>query len=156
MKEKTLRYPGHVEYVKVLKASGFFDEKKIDIQGAQISPLEFTSKILFDEWKLNEEEEEITVMRVTVKGENAEGKIEEIIYQLHDEYCTKTKTASMSRTTGYTAAAAANLFLEGLFDKKGVFPPELIGKYDDCFRFFIDYLNKRGVIYRKTSKIIKK
>ena len=154
MKEKTLRYPGHVEYIKVLKASGFFSETAINVKGSEISPLDFTSKVLFNEWKLGESEEELTVMRITVKGENADGKIEEISYNLHDEYCHETQTSSMSRTTGYTATAAANLFLEGLFKEKGVFPPELVGKHERCFNYFLNYLEERGVFYKKTSKII--
>lgn len=154
MKEKTLRYPGHVEYVKVLKESGFFEEDKISVDGIEVSPLEFTSKILFNEWKLGENEEELTVMRITVKGKNKDGKIEEIIYDLYDEYCPKTKTSSMSRTTGYTATAAANLFLDGLFNEKGVFPPELVGKHEICYNYFIKYLEARNVIYKKSSKLI--
>ncbi len=154
MKEKTLRYPGHVEYVKVLKESGFFNSKEIEINGTKISPLDFTSKILFNEWKLGETEEELTAMRVTVKGENKKGKIEEIVYNLHDEYCNKTQTSSMARTTGYTAASAANLFLEGLFSEKGVFPPELVGKHEKCFHYIIDYLKDRNIHYTKTSRIL--
>jgi saccharopine dehydrogenase-like NADP-dependent oxidoreductase len=154
MKEKTLRYPGHVEYVRVLKESGFFSEAPITINGTEISPLQFTSKILFNEWKLGETEEEITVMRVTVKGKNKKGQIEEVVYNLHDEFCNETNTASMSRTTGYTATAAANLFLEGLFNEKGVFPPELVGKHEACFNYFIEYLEERNVYYKKTTKII--
>jgi lysine 6-dehydrogenase len=115
MKEKTLRYPGHVEYIKVLKDSGFFSENKILVNGTEISPLDFTSKILFNEWKLEETEEELTVMRVTLKGKNPNGQTVEIIYNLYDEYCPETQTSSMARTTGYTATAVANLFLEGLF-----------------------------------------
>lgn len=151
MKEKTLRYPGHVEYVKVLKDSGFFSEKKIMLNGIEISPLDFTSKILFDEWKLGETEEELTVMRVTLKGENDNGEIEEIVYNLYDEYCPKTQTSSMARTTGYTATAVANLFLEGLFTKKGVFPPELIGKHEICFKYILNYLKDRNVNYVKNT-----
>jgi len=154
MKEKTLRYPGHVEYIRVLKESGFFNEEPIDVSGTAISPLQFTSKILFNEWKLGETEEELTVMRVTIKGKNKEDQIEEVVYNLHDEYCAETQTASMSRTTGYTATAAANLFLEGLFTEKGVFPPELVGKHEACFNYFIKYLEARQVHYIKTSKII--
>ncbi len=154
MKEKTLRYPGHVNYVRVLKESGFFNTEKIEVNGVQVSPLDFTSKILIDEWKLGESEEELTVMRVTVKGENADGKNEEVVYTLHDEYCTKTETSSMARTTGYTATAAANLFLEGLFNEKGVFPPELIGKHETCFNYFFNYLEERDIFYKKTSKLI--
>ena len=154
MKEKTLRYPGHVEYVRVLKESGFFSQEKIEIGGNKISPLDFTSKILFNEWKLGEAEEELTVMRVTLKGTNKNGNLEEVVYNLHDEYDPETKTASMSRTTGYTATAAANLFLEGLFKEKGVFPPELVGKHEDCFNYFIKYLGERNVVYKKTSKLL--
>ena len=154
MKEKTLRYPGHVEYVRVLKESGFFNTKEIEVNGTKISPLNFTSKVLFDEWKLGETEEEITVMRITVKGENTDGKIEEITYTLHDEYCSETKTSSMARTTGYTASAAANLFLEGRFKEKGVFPPELVGKHEDCFHYFLNYLKERNIHYKKNSKLV--
>lgn len=153
-KEKTLRYPGHVEYIRVLKESGFFIKDKIEVNGNQISPLDFTSKILFNEWKLGETEEELTVMRVTMKGENANGQREEVVYNLHDEYCKDTNTSSMARTTGYTAAAAANLFLKGMFTEKGVFPPELIGKYEICFNFILNYLEERNVKYRMTSLLI--
>ncbi len=154
MKEKTLRYPGHVEYVRVLKDSGFFSENKIVINGTQISPLDFTSKILFNEWKLGETEEELTVMRVTLKGENKNGQIEEVVYNLYDEYCPETQTSSMARTTGYTATAVASLFLEGLFTEKGVFPPELIGKYETCFEYILNYLEERNVNYIKTQAIL--
>ncbi len=154
MKEKTLRYPGHVEYIRVLKESGFFSETNIEINGTQISPLDFTSKILFNEWKLDPKEEEITVMRITLKGENSHGQIEEIIYDLHDTYCNETHTSSMSRTTGYTATAAANLFLDGLFSEKGIFPPELVGKHKVCFDYFLNYLKERDIHYIKSSKIL--
>jgi saccharopine dehydrogenase-like NADP-dependent oxidoreductase len=155
MKEKTLRYPGHVEYVRVLKDSGFFSEKKIMVDGTEISPLDFTSKILFDEWKLGETEEELTIMRITLKGENKNGETEEVVYNLYDEYCPETQTSSMARTTGYTATAVANMFLEGLFTEKGIFPPELIGKHELCFRYILNYLKERNVNYVKTQTIQK-
>nr|WP_315146729.1 saccharopine dehydrogenase C-terminal domain-containing protein [uncultured Flavobacterium sp.] len=154
MKEKTLRYPGHVEYIKVLKDSGFFSENKILVNGTEITPLDFTSKILFNEWKLEETEEELTVMRVTLKAKNLKGQTVEIIYNLYDEYCPETQTSSMARTTGYTATAVANLFLEGLFTEKGIFPPELIGKDEICFNYILNYLAARNVNYVKTQKIV--
>tara|TARA_Y100000994_G_C15389652_1_gene316829 strand:- start:69 stop:545 length:477 start_codon:yes stop_codon:yes gene_type:complete len=150
MKEKTLRYPGHVEYIRVLKEAGFFDQDTLEVNGVEVSKLDFTSKMLFKEWKLGAQEPELTVMRVSLKGENKDGEVQEIVYDLHDEYCQKTKTSSMARTTGYTATAAANLFLDGLFDEKGVFPPELVGKYEDCFHYFMNYLKERNIHYKKT------
>ncbi len=149
MKEKTLRYPGHVEYIKVLKESGFFNTDNIPINGSEISPLEFTSKILFDEWKLGENEEELTIMRISIIGENGNGEQEQIVYELYDEYDEASQTSSMARTTGYTATAAANMFLDGLFNETGVYPPELIGKHESCFKYIMNYLEDRGVRYRK-------
>ncbi len=149
MKEKTLRYPGHVEYIKVLQESGFFKEETIEVNGVQVAPLDFTSKVLFDEWKLGATEEEFTVMRITLKGTTNEGKETTIVYSLNDVYCKETETSSMARTTGYTATAAANLFLDGLFSEKGVFPPELVGKYEDCFNYVLNYLKERNVYYDK-------
>ena len=93
-------------------------------------------------------------MRITLKGENEKGEIEEVVYNLHDEYCTETQTSSMARTTGYTATAAANLFLEGLFTEKGVFPPELVGKYEACFNYFMKHLKERNIHYVKSTRII--
>lgn len=151
MKEKTLRYPGHIEYINVLKKSGFFNEEKININGFDVSPLEFSSKILFNEWKLGDTEEEITVMRITLKGTNKIGEIKTLVYNLHDEFCPKTNTSSMARTTGYTATAAANLFLDGLFNEKGIFPPEMVGKHEKCFNYFLNYLKERDVIYTKVE-----
>ena len=154
MKEKTLRYPGHIEYIMALKESGFFSEKEIDLDGKKIRPLDFTSKVLIDEWKLGENEEELTVMRITIAGENQQGQREEIVYNLYDEYCQKTETSSMSRTTGYTATAAANMFLDGHFKEKGVFPPELVGKHEACCQYILDYLKERNIEYKKESRIL--
>ena len=148
MKEKTLRYPGHVEYIKVLKSSGFFSEESIDVNGTTVKPLDFTSKILFDEWKLGATEPELTVMRISIKGTSKSGEDCEITYHLHDEYDPETQTSSMARTTGYTATAAANLFLKGIFKEKGVFPPELIGKHEEVFHFVLNYLEERNVFYK--------
>jgi len=123
MKEKTLRYPGHVNNILMLKEVGFFETDPIDVGGSKVKPLDFTSQILFDDWKLGETEEEFTVMRITIKGEDVEGNRKEVILNLYDEYNQETETSSMARTTGYAATAAANLFLDGLFTEKGISPP---------------------------------
>ena len=147
MKEKTLRYPGHVEYIRVLKESGFFSDQIIN--DLNISVLDFTSKVLFKEWKLDPLEEEFTIMRITLEGYNENGNKEKIIYNLFDEFSQKTKISSMARTTGYTATAAINLFLDGVFEEKGVFPPELIGRHRSCFNYFMSYLKERDINYEK-------
>ena len=148
MKEKTLRFPGHIEYVRVLRESGFFSEETIDVKGTKIRPIDLSTHLLFKEWKLGETEPEFTVMRVTVEG-TQDGAPKKVVYHLYDEYDPETQTSSMARTTGYTATAAVNLFAEGKFTEKGVFPPELVGKREGCLDYVLAYLEKRNVIYRK-------
>jgi lysine 6-dehydrogenase len=152
MKEKTLRFPGHIQLIQALKASGFFSEEKMNINGASVTPLDFTSKVLIDEWKLGADEEEFTVMRVTVEGKE-DGVEKTVTYHLYDEYDQETGVSSMARTTGYTCTAAANLFLEGIFTEKGVFPPELVGKHKACFDFFMNYLKERNIHYVKEEVV---
>ncbi|MBI5325999.1 MAG: saccharopine dehydrogenase NADP-binding domain-containing protein [Ignavibacteriae bacterium] len=147
MKEKTLRYPGHIDKIKFLKQSGFFSEKEIMVDNQKIRPIDITAKILFDKWKLGKEEEEFTVMRITVIG-SEKGKPKTYQYDLFDKYDPQTKTSSMARTTGYTATAAANLILQGKFDRKGINPPEFIGEDENCFNSILSYLTERNVIYR--------
>jgi saccharopine dehydrogenase-like NADP-dependent oxidoreductase len=150
MIEKTLRYPGHIDIIIAMKEAGFFEVNPIFVNDVAVIPLEFTSKLLVNQWKLEAEEEEFTVMKVIVKGEK-NGKQETIEYNLLDHYDPLTKTSSMARTTGYTCTATANLIDKGLFKEKGVFPPELIGKDKTCFDFIITYLQERNVTWKKTT-----
>ena len=143
-KEKTLRYPGHVDIIISLKESNFFSETPIDVNGVKVSPLKVTSQILFNEWKLGLEEEELTVMKVILHEKNK--KIE---WCLLDYYDKETKISSMARTTGYTCTAAVNLLAQNIFTEKGVFPPELIGKHKACFDFVLSYLKERRVNWVK-------
>ena len=153
MKEKTLRYPGHVESIRTLRASGFFNKEPISVKGMSISPLEFTSEVLINEWKLKPKEEEFTIMRVTIQGQEG-GKEKEYIYTLYDEYDKVKHETSMARTTGFTATSICQLLIKGKFDKKGVFAPEHIGGHADCCKTVIDYLEERKVRYRLEENIL--
>ncbi len=149
MKEKTLRFPGHIHLIMALKTAGFFDKNPITINNTAIRPIDFTSKILINDWKLNPDDEEFTVMRVTVKGKQ-DGMAQTITYDLYDEYDKVQKLSSMARTTGFSATAHVELILQQKFTGKGVFPLELIGMDADCFNFVMDYLSQRNVIYKET------
>lgn len=153
MKEKTLRYPGHIDLVIALQQAGFFDTNQIAINNVMVSPLQFTSRILINDWKLQPGEEEFTIMKVIISGEK-NGISTTIVYDLYDEYDKSSDISSMSRTTGYTCTAAANLITKGLFKEKGVFPPELVGKDRACFNFVMEYLKQRGVnwLHHEVSK----
>ncbi|MEO5600651.1 MAG: saccharopine dehydrogenase C-terminal domain-containing protein [Cyclobacteriaceae bacterium] len=150
MIEKTLRYPGCIEYLRVLRESGFFSYEEIDVNGIKVRPIDVTSKLLFPKWKLKPGEAEFTVMRIRISGvENGTEKIYE--YNLLDHTDKTTGTLSMARTTGYTCTAAVNLLLDGEFSRLGISPPEFLGEDDNNFRFIIGYLKERGVHYKVTE-----
>jgi len=146
MKEKTLRYPGHIEKIAVLRETGFFSKEPIEISGARITPLEFTARILFPKWKLDEGEGDLTVMQVTVKGRKDGAKTTHH-FDLLDRYDPVKRVISMARTTGYTATVAARMVHAGLYDTRGVSAPEFIGGNPRCVEFLLDGLARRGIHY---------
>ena len=149
MKEKTLRYPGHIEKMAMLRETGFFSQQEIEINGAMIRPLDFTAKVLFPKWKLEEGEVDITILRVIVEGKKA-GKKLRYTYELFDRYDEATRTHSMARTTGYTATVAARMVMEGMYDRVGISAPEFIGEQPECVEFMLNGLKERGVVYKET------
>jgi len=153
MVEKTLRYPGHIDLIKTLRDAGFFSAEPVVINEVKVRPVDVSSKILFPQWKYKEGEEDFTVMRVIVEGIERR-KAVRYTYNLFDRYDKLTKTTSMARTTGYTAAAAVHLLTKGLYKRKGITPPETLGANEDCFKFSLNYLKKRNVIYDLKSENI--
>ena len=145
MIEKTLRYPGCVEYLKVLRECGYFSYDEIEINGNKIRPIDLTAKLLFPKWQMKEGDEDFTIMRIKISGKEADKEVL-YTYTLLDRF--KNNTISMARTTGFTCTSVANLILENKHNKVGISPPEFLG---DHFVFINNYLKSRDVIY-KVSK----
>jgi lysine 6-dehydrogenase len=146
MKEKTMRYPGHIEKMALLRATGFFGTEPIDVGGVKVRPLDVTAKLLFPMWKLQPGEADVTVMRVIVEG-TKNGKRTRWTFDLFDTFDSESGVHSMARTTGYTATAAIRMLGKGMFTDKGVFPPELVGLRRPCVDFLLKELKARNVIY---------
>lgn len=149
MKEKTLRYPGHIEKMAVLRESGFFSSEPVDLDGTKVRPIDLTAKLLFPMWKMDPGEADVTVMKVIVEGKKS-GKKCRVTYDLFDTYDPITNVHSMARTTGYTATAAVRMIAKGLFTEQGVFAPELVGFHPRCVEFLLAELRARGVIYQES------
>jgi saccharopine dehydrogenase-like NADP-dependent oxidoreductase len=146
MKEKTLRYPGHIEKMRMLRESGFFNKETIRVNGVDISPLDLTTALLFPLWMMEEGDEDFTVMRVTVEGEKAGQRMRKEL-NLLDRYDRTTKTTSMARTTGYTCTATVRLLAQGGFTRKGISPPEFVGQQAGAWDFIREDLAKHGVVF---------
>ncbi len=153
MKEKTLRYPGHIEKMAVLRESGFFSGEKIEVGGQMVRPLDMTAKLLFPMWKLEPGEGDITVMLIQVEGRK-DGRRLRYVYDLHDEFDHVTGVTSMARTTGYTATVALRMVAEGLYTRQGISPPEYMGRQSGCVDFLLKGLADRGVIYQERVEVL--
>ncbi len=149
MKEKTLRYPGHIEQMRLLREAGFFNTEEIDVKGVKIKPIEVASKLLLDHWMFEEGDEDVTVMKIVIEGMKDDKRLR-YTYDMLDRYDREKRILSIARTTGYTCTAVARIVLQGKFEEKGVIPPELLGKHPEVYHQVIEYLRKRDVMFKET------
>jgi len=153
IEEKTIRYPGHAEKIRVLRECGLFDTTPMEVKGVKISPREFLTKLLTPKLALKEEKD-LTVMRVDVVGTKGEDEVQHT-FELVDYYDEKKNITSMARTTGYTASIVAQLLAKGKIKERGVVPPEKLGMNKYLFEEILAELGKRGMHIKWTSKVIK-
>ena len=150
MIEKTLRYPGHIDKIKLLKECGFFSTETVNVKGQHIRPIDLTTQLLFPMWDLKDAED-LTIMMVMVEGMKDGRKVRHT-WELSDQFDEASGIHSMARTTGYTATAAVRMITSGLYTRKGVSPPEYVGFEPSCVDFMLKDLAKRDVIYHEKTE----
>jgi len=148
MLEKTLRYPGHIEKMKVLRETGFFSKEEVTVGGVKIRPIDLTSSLLFPSWKFTDKDVDVTVMKVVVEGIK-DGKRTRFTWDLFDRKDETTGIHSMARCTGYTATVALRMIADGVFTQKGVIVPEYFGAQPKCVDYLLKGLRERGVVYKE-------
>jgi lysine 6-dehydrogenase len=153
MKEKTLRWPGHVEKMAMLRHLGLFGTEPILVAGQQVVPRDLTSKLLFPQWTYEEGEEDLTVMRVEAVGQQA-GQRVRLSWDLFDRYDPATRCTSMSRTTAFPCAIVARMLLEGAVPGTGVIVPERLGQAPGVPERVLAELQRRGVHYAERTEVL--
>ena len=151
MVEKTLRYPGHIEKIRVLRESGFLRAEPAMVAGVPVRPIDLAARLLFPLWQFAPGEEDLTAMRVIVEGTSAGARVRRT-FEMLDRYDRTTGTSSMARTTGYTCAAGVRLLARGLWTRLGVAPPEFLGRERACYAFMMAQLGERGVVFAERSE----
>jgi lysine 6-dehydrogenase len=144
LREKTLRYPGHVEKMRMLRDLGFFSTEPLELEGVQVRPLDVTASLLFGAWRLEPGMPELTVMRVEVTGREAGRRVVRRA-DLLDRTDPGTGDTSMARTTGLPAVVVARGLAEGAAMPTGVVPAERIARDRPTFDLLIAELRRRGV-----------
>jgi saccharopine dehydrogenase-like NADP-dependent oxidoreductase len=163
MKEKTLRYPGHIALMRVLRETGLFSKEPVEVPVAgggaggsgsggtvRVRPLDVTARMMFPKWTYAPGEADLTVMRVSAEGRldaTPNGGRVRLQWDLLDYHDPETDTRSMSRTTGFPATIMARFLVEGRFRKPGVHPPETVGAQPGLLDAMLQELQRRGVKY---------
>jgi len=154
MRERTLRYPGHVEKILCLRDAGFFSEQPIQIDGESIRPLDMTAAVLIESWRFEQGETDLTVMQVKAEGTLGEEYVS-LRWDLLDYYDSKADQSSMARTTGFPAAAMGRMIADGTIDMPGVHPPETFGDNDAIVNRLLAELEERSVKFTKTLESVR-
>jgi saccharopine dehydrogenase-like NADP-dependent oxidoreductase len=145
MRERTLRWPGHIELMRVFRELGLFSKQPIEVKGVPVVPLEVTAALLFPKWTFGEGEADLTVMRVEAEGMK-DGRRTILRWDLFDQHDPATGTRSMSRSTAFPATLVARMIAAGRFPLgPGVHPPELPAQRPGFLEEVIDGLRARGV-----------
>lgn len=150
MVEKTLRYPGYAEKIQLLKDIGLFGEHPVKVKDSGVKPLDLTSKLLLPMWKLEEGEQDFTVMRIAVEG-LSEGQAMTEQWDLYDEYDRKNDIHSMARTTGYAATAVVRQLAAGEINRKGLVTPEELSEQPQVVEKILEELRAKNVVFTKST-----
>jgi saccharopine dehydrogenase-like NADP-dependent oxidoreductase len=149
MKEKTLRYPGHIELMRVLRETGLFSHDPIEAGGVKVRPIDVISALMFPKWTYEEGEADLTVMRVAVDG-TKNGAPAHHQWDLLDYFDPETKRTSMARTTAFPCAIIARKIAAGEIDQPGVNPPEKLAHIKGLVDHVLAEHERRGVVYQSS------
>lgn len=145
LREKTLRYPGHAEKMRLLRDCGFFDERPVPLpDGGEAAPRRITEYLLGRLLRREPHHQEMTLMRVTVAGTRA-GRRHQTVWDLADRTDASTGWTSMARTTAFPCAEVVRLLASGAWSRPGVCAPEVLGADRDIFEQVLASLRARGV-----------
>jgi len=150
MWEKTLRYPGHAEKIKLIKKLGLL--RKEPMNSMNINPWNFMIKF-WEETLSFVEEKDLVLMRIRVTGRKGSKKFLHN-YEVVDYFDERKNITAMGRTTAYTAFAVVKLVIEKKIGRKGLVPPEILGMNNNLFENIQQNLEKRDIKIRETIQKI--
>jgi lysine 6-dehydrogenase len=152
MWEKTLRYPGHAEKIKLLRDLGFLDQETVEVSGMKVDPSEVTAR-LFEKKLRKPEIPDIVVILVKVTGLKGRKHVE-YVYRVTDRCDARRNITSMARTTAYTTSIVTQLLAKKAISETGVIPPEELGMNKGVFETLIREMKRRGVSVEENENVL--
>lgn len=107
--EKTIRYPGHCQKVKLLAELGLMSAEPIRVAGRMVRPRALLEQLL--EEKLGGDGPDVVLLRIVVVGRMGTRR-HTLNYELIDRYDPRTGLTAMMRTTAFPASVAAQMLAQ--------------------------------------------
>jgi lysine 6-dehydrogenase len=145
MEYKTLRYPGHAEQMRTIRALGLLSLDPIQVRGQSVVPRQ--AFISCAEPRLRRPGgRDLVALRVIVDGQRG-GIDRHVIWEMVDYYDEEKGISAMERSTGYSLAITAVMQIAGEVEGIGVKTPDQAIDGE----LYIDRLRTRGIEIRDVS-----
>jgi lysine 6-dehydrogenase len=121
--QKTLRWPGYTETIRLLLRLGLLDGAPIDVDGAQVSPRRLVEQVLSAGIAQCEKYGNLTILTVDASGRDQHDAPVRARLQCCDRSESETGLSSMARLTGFTLAIALQMLSDGAIAGSGLIRP---------------------------------
>jgi len=137
--EYTLRYPGHLQIMRMLKKLGFLSDEEVLIGDFRVKLSKVLASIL--ERKLIRDAPDRAIMYIEAESRNGVTRR----YLMDVEYDYDIGLSAMGKVTGFTQSNIVKMLLNGRIQDKGLVPPELIGMNLKLYDEFMRNLGRKGI-----------
>ncbi|MBI4575041.1 MAG: saccharopine dehydrogenase NADP-binding domain-containing protein [Planctomycetes bacterium] len=139
---KTVRYPGHLEKLRLLAELGLLETRPVALRSASVAPRELLHALLEERLRYPEVTDRV-VLRVVAEGERS-GRPHRLELEVHEVHDPITGFTAMERTTAFPAAivvaqCAAGELAPGARPLEVAVPPGP----------FVERLESRGIQVRR-------
>lgn len=113
LKNKTLRYPGHVAQFKAFRDAGFFDETPVEVDGVEVIPRHVFHALIEPKIRAPEGFRDVIVNRVVGTGER-HGRRERVTLDVIVDKPEDLPFTAMQVATGWHAAIILHRMVRGM------------------------------------------
>ncbi|MGB8647084.1 MAG: saccharopine dehydrogenase C-terminal domain-containing protein [Anaerolineae bacterium] len=112
LKNKTMRYPGHFQFMKGLADLGMLELEPVQVGDQRIVPRHVLHALLGPRITPRPGDRDLMAIHIVARGEK-EGKPAQVTLDLLDRYNETTGFSAMERTTGFHLAIVAAMIAHG-------------------------------------------
>jgi lysine 6-dehydrogenase len=123
--QKTVRWPGYADRVRVLKELGLLSQTPVEVEGRPVAPKALVDAVLYPQVAMQPGDRDITVLRVDVEG-TRKGRMRQASVEMVDRYDEATGMTSMARTTAFAGMIVARMVARGEIRAAGITSPERV------------------------------